>query len=201
MIPSHRSLPALAGACTLLLGGCASHEALTSYFVLSPETSAAASSGTQPGVHGVRVFIRRVSIPGYLQSNKLASRHADTQVQYADTAQWAEPLNQAISDALGSAIDRTARMTVVGVVGGGVPPARDYDLKVDVERFEGDDKGQVILTATWSLYAPESSTPLLTRRSRFVQSGWTDGDYPGLAKLLGMDVDALGAEIARSPRG
>jgi uncharacterized lipoprotein YmbA len=200
MMPRRHSLPACLGLAALLLGGCASREPLTSYFVLTPDASAAAQSGTQAGIHGVRIFIRRVDIPGYLQSNKLATRHADTQVQYADTAQWAEPLNQGIADALGSAIDRTPRMTVVGVIGGGIPPARDYDLKVNVERFEGDDKGQVILVATWSLYAPESSAPMLTRRSRFVQNGWTAGDYPALAKLLGADVSALGAEIARSIR-
>jgi uncharacterized lipoprotein YmbA len=184
-----------------LLAGCASHEPLPRYFVLTSDASATGTrSGTQGGIHGARIFIRRVDIPGYLKTTKLASRRADNQIEYSTAPQWAEPLNEGIADAVANAIDRTSRATVVGVIGGGIPPAREYDLKIDVERFEGDDRGDVVLLATWSLFAPESSTPVLTRRSRFVQSGWKYGDYAGLAKLLGVDVTQLGAEIARSIR-
>ncbi len=189
---------ALVPALGLLAAGCASHEPLTSYYVLTPDAAPGAKSGTQAAIHGARIFIRRVDLPGYLQGTRLATRQADNQVVYASTAQWAEPLSQGIADAAASALNRTTRVTVVGVVGGGMPPARDYDLKIDVERFEGDDKGEVVLQATWSLFEPESSTPVLTRRSSFVQTGWTFGDYPTLAKLLGEDVAELGAEIARS---
>ena len=166
--------------------------------MLGSDASSGARNGTQAGVHGVRVFIRRVDIPGYLQTTKLTSRHADDQLDYSTGTQWAEPLDQGIAGAVASAVNATSRATVVGVVGGGVPPARDYDLKIAVERFEGDDKGDVVLLATWSLFAPESSTAILTRRSRFVQTGWKYGDYPALVRLLGTDITQLGAEIARS---
>lgn len=183
---------------TAVLAACSSHEPLTSYFVLTPD--AAATAPAKAG-RGPRVFIRRVDLPGYLQTAKLASRRADQQVQYAPTAQWAEPLNEGIGHALANAIDGTARATVVGVIGGGIPPTRDYDLQIDVQRFEGDDRGEVVLAATWSLFAPETPTPVLTRRSRFVQTGWKYGDYAGLAKLLEQDLAELGAEIGRSVHG
>jgi uncharacterized lipoprotein YmbA len=200
MIPVRRHLYAAAAALMLgtALAGCASHEPLTSYYVLTSDASGDVRSGTQAGIHGTRIFIRRVEIPGYLQTTKFTSRHADDQVEYSTTALWAEPLDQGIANAVGSAMNRTSRVTAVGVVGGGVPPARDYDLKIAVERFEGDDKGEVALVATWSLFAPESSTPLMTRRSRFVQTGWKYGDEPGLAKLMAQDLSELGSEIARS---
>jgi uncharacterized lipoprotein YmbA len=201
MIQPFLRVRALVPVLGLLVAGCASHEPLTTYYVLTQDAAAGAKSGTQAGIHGARVFIRRVDLPGYLQGTRLAARRADNQVVYSPTAQWAEPLSQGIADATAGAMDRTARVTVVGVIGGGIPPAREYDLKIDVERFEGDDKGAVVLLATWSLFAPESSTPVLTRRSRFVQTGWTYGDYPALAKLLGEDIDELGAEIARSVHG
>jgi uncharacterized lipoprotein YmbA len=182
----------------LFTAGCASHEPLASYYVLTADAAAGARSGTQAGIHGTRIFIRRVNVPGYLQSTKFTSRLADNQIQYSTAARWAEPLNEGIADALAGAINRTSRATVVGAIGGGVPPERDDDLKVEIERCEGDDQGDVVLVATWSLFAPETFAPMLTRRSRFVQHGWKYGDYPGLAKLLGVDVTELGAEIARA---
>ena len=193
----HAALCLIAATGAILCGGCASHEPLARYFVL---TSDAAAGGAGPAGGGVRVFIRRVDIPGYLQTTKLASRRAENQVQYSTQELWAEPLSDGIAQAVGSAMDRSSRVTVAGVIGGGIPPARDYDLKIDIGRFEGDDHGEVVLVATWSLFAPESATPLLTRRSRFAQSGWKYGDYPGMARLLGLDLGELGAEIARSVR-
>jgi uncharacterized lipoprotein YmbA len=185
----------------MVMAGCASHEPLASYYVLTSDAAAGARSGTQAGIHGARIFVRRVDVPGYLQTTKFTSRQADNQIEYSTAAQWAEPLNEGIAAALAGAINRTSRATVVGAIGGGVPPERDDDLKVEIERFEGDDQGDVILVATWSLFAPESSTPILTRRSRFVQPGWKHGDYASLAKLLGLDVRELGAEIARAAQG
>ncbi len=189
---------ALLGGLGLLLAGCASHEPLTSYFVLTSAASAGTKGGSPAAVQGQRVFIRRVDMPGYLQTTSLASRRTDNQIEYAPTAQWAEPLSEGVAHAVAQAMDGTSRATVVGVIGGGIPPARDYDLKIEVERCEGDDQGEVVLLTTWTLFAPESATPVLTRRSRFVQNGWKYGDNPGLAKLLGLDLNALGAEIARS---
>jgi uncharacterized lipoprotein YmbA len=199
MIQPSRLRPFLLGLLAVVVtAGCASHEPLASYYVLTSDAAADARSGTQAGLHGARIFIRRVDVPGYLQTTKFTSRQADNQIQYSTAAQWAEPLNEGIADALTGAINRTSRATVVGAIGGGVPPARDDDLKVAIERCEGDDQGDVVLVATWSLFAPEASTPLLTRRSRFVQHGWKYGDYASLAKLLGLDIKQLGDEIARA---
>ena len=198
ILPLRRLLHAAVPLVGILLAGCATHESLTSYFVLTANPPASAVSGTQAAVHGVRVFIRRVDVPGYLQTTKLTTRLGENEVRYSPTAQWAEPLNEGITHAVENAIGRSSRVTVVGVAGGGVPPERDDDLKIDIERFEGNDHGDVVLVATWSLYAPESSAASVTRRSRFVQTGWHYGDYPALARLLGIDLNELGAEIARS---
>lgn len=179
------------------LTGCATRERLPSYFVLTSNHADASASHSG----GTRIFIRRVDIPGYLQETHLASRRADNQIEYAPTALWAEPLASCISDAVSEGLNSRPGLAVVDASVGGVPPSRDFDLQISVERFEGNDRGEVRLRASWTLYAPQSDTPIRTGHEDLAKAGWTYGDYPNMAALLGAAVhdfsDQLAGRIAR----
>jgi uncharacterized lipoprotein YmbA len=173
------------------LTGCATREALPSYFVLtSNQPSGKSSSG------GTRIFIRRVDVPGYLRDTHLASRRADNQIEYAPTALWAEPLSACISDAVAEALNSRHGLVVVSASIGGVPPPRDFDLQISIDRFEGNDRGEVRLRATWTLYPPQSAAPSRTGHADIVEPGWTDGDYPAMAALLGAAVHNFSDQLA-----
>jgi uncharacterized lipoprotein YmbA len=179
------------------LGGCASHEALPTYYVLTPP---AAAGPTTARIHGTRVFIRRVTIPGYLQTTKLASRLADSEIDYSPTARWAEPLAEGISHALADALSRQPEIGSVSTPPLAVPLARDFDLAINIESFEGDEHNEVILAVRWQLYRQESAAPLVSRQYRFVQTGWTYGDEAGEARLLAGALQELGVQIGQAVR-
>lgn len=178
-------------------GGCASREPLASYYVLTPAT-ASASNTARP--RGARVFIRQVTVPGYLQPTRLASRRGDGQIEYATSASWAEGHREGFGRALADALASQPGIAAASAPPQNVPPPRDYDLVVEVERFEGDDHGEVVLAARWQLYRPGSGTPVRSRQSLFRQSGWTYGDDAGQARMLGENVRALAAQIATGAR-
>lgn len=177
---------------SLILAGCASNEALPRYYVLTPPTAAGAGS-----TRGVRVFIRAVNVPGYLNTSKLASRRGATQIEYAPAARWAENLPEGIKRALMASLTQQRGIGAVSATPYGIPPARDYDLKIDVERFEGDDAGNAVAALRWTLYRPESGDPLMSQVSRQVRTGWKYGDYAAMATLLSEDLAAAGEDIGR----
>ncbi len=188
-----RSLCALGAL--LLLGGCASREPLPEYYVLTPPGAAASGS-----THGIRVFIRAVNVPGYLNTAKLVSRRGATQIEYAPAARWSENLGEGIKRALMASLAQQPGIGAVSATPYGIPPARDYDLTIDVQRFEGDDAGNAAATLRWTLFRPESGDPIVSRVSRQARAGWKYGDYPTMANLLSADLAAAGAEIARGIR-
>ena len=187
--PPRPFLALCAGLLTLTAagGGCASREPLASYYVLTP-TTAAASGPNTARPRGVRIFIRQVTIPGYLQPTKLASRRGDGQIEYSSTAFWAEGHREGFGRALADALSRQPGIAAASAPPQGIAPLRDYDLVVEVERFEGDDHGEVVLAVRWQLYRPGSGALIRSRQSRFRQSGWTYGDGAGQAQLLGLNV-------------
>ena len=181
----------------LACSGCASKEKLPSFYALTPPASNASSSVS---LSGQRIFIRHVTIPGYLQPIKIASRRGDGQIEYSSTALWAGTLRESFGRAVADALEQQPGIRAVSAPPMPIPPPRDYDLVIDLERFEGNDAGEVVLFARWQLYQPESAAPLVSRQSRLVQSGWTYGDEANQARLLGVNVEELAAQIARATR-
>ena len=187
----------IVGVAVLAVAGCASHEALPSYYVLTPAETADSVTGNH---RGTRIFIRRVTLPGYLESTSIASRRANNQIEYSSTAFWGEGHREGFGRALADALSRRPGIGAVSAPPLGIPPQRDNDLVVEIERFEGDDHGEVVLTARWQLYLPESAVPILSRESRFVQTGWTYGDEAGQARMLSTNVQELAAQIGQVVR-
>lgn len=189
-----RSLAAWArGLCALLapllLSACATREALPQFYVLTPPAPSAGST------RGVRIFIRAVNVPGYLNTTRLATRRGPAQIEYAPTTRWAETLSEGIKRALSASLTQQRGIGAVSATPSGIPPPRDYDLKIDVERFEGDDAGRAEAVLRWTLYRPESGDPVMSHVSRQVRTGWKYGDYAAMATLLSDDVAAAGREI------
>jgi uncharacterized lipoprotein YmbA len=181
----------------VVCSGCASKEPLPSFYVLGSPAAVAPASirATDP-----RIFIRRVTLPGYLQPTTIASRRADAQIEYSATALWAEGLRGGFGRALADALAQRPGIGAVSLPPISLLPTRDYDLDVEVERFEGNDAGEVILEASWQLCRPESAAPVVSRRSHFGQAGWTYGDAASQARLLGVNVQEFAAQIAKAVR-
>lgn len=195
MNPPRRRLICLLAAPLLLLAGCATREAAPEYYVLTPRGQEAGGP-----TRGVRVFIRAVNVPGYLNSARLVTRRGESQIEYAPAARWAEGLSEGIKRGLSAALTRQRGIGAVSATPYGIPPPRDYDLRVDVERFEGDDSGNAVAALHWTLYRPESGDPIMSRLTRQVRTGWRYGDYPAMARLLSEDLAAAGEEIGRAIR-
>jgi uncharacterized lipoprotein YmbA len=67
-----------------------------------------------------------------------------------------------------------------------------------LERFEGNDNGQVVLRARWSVSTSDSSAPITSGTADVRRSGWHPGDYPGLVRLLSEEVSEMSRQIAQA---
>ena len=164
-------LVACCAACSL--GGKQPHY---QYYVLSssrPEPAAAGSTSRTLGID-------RVSIPGYLDREQVASRAGDQHLAYSATDRWAEPLDQAFERTLRE--DLTPLLATGGIQvesRGGTPT---YDVSVDVMRFERTGLDRVELRAHWIVRADGET----------VDSGDTRVDLA----MRGTDTNAAAAALS-----
>jgi uncharacterized lipoprotein YmbA len=73
-----------------------------------------------------------------------------------------------------------------------------YDVWIRLERFEGNDNGEVVFRAHWSVSSAGSSAPITARTVDIRRRGWKPRDYPGLVRLLSEEVAEVSRQIARA---
>jgi uncharacterized lipoprotein YmbA len=145
---------------------------------------------------GTVVLVRRVEVPTYLAKTSLVTMRGGIEVQYAATERWAEPLDQGLSRAVAEDLSRNSKLRAYGFSPGAPPVEHSYDVWIRVERFEGNDDGEVALRARWSVSSSGSSVPVTSRTVDLRRNGWQPGDYPGLVRLLSEEVSEMSRQIA-----
>jgi uncharacterized lipoprotein YmbA len=72
------------------------------------------------------------------------------------------------------------------------------DVWIRLERFEGNDNGEVVLSARCSISRADSSVLISSRMVDIRQSGWKPDDYTALVRLLSEEVRKMSREIAQA---
>ncbi|MBV8141388.1 MAG: membrane integrity-associated transporter subunit PqiC [Verrucomicrobia bacterium] len=174
------------------LASCATREPLPNFFLLTGSRPRAQSSG------GTSVLVRRVQVPAYLARNNLVTIKGGMEVQYAPTDRWAESLDQGLARAVAEDLSRNSRIRAYGFSPGAPPVDHSYDVWIRLEHFEGNDNGEVVLSARWSVSSADSSEPIKRGAVDLRQSGWKPGDYPGLVHMLSDEVKKMSLQIAEA---
>lgn len=191
--PKIRSLAlALVG---LALAGCSGSEP-ANYYLLSnlpaPETPIRATSSDQ-----LAVGVGPVSLPMYLDRPQLVGRASPNRLNLAEFDRWAEPLQDMFSRTLAENLSALIGTDLVYVMPRRHMPELDYQVAVEVFRFDRSADGKVKLLARWTILADDNATTLLTRRSMIIEPTPPESDPEAVIVALSRTVETLGREIAR----
>jgi uncharacterized lipoprotein YmbA len=189
----------------LVIAGCnvvpPAQEDATRYFVLSdtglppPAGGGAAAAGT------LRVGLHTVRLEGYLKGRQMIVRNGANEVRFEDYRRWAEPLDAAVTRIVRSRLLAGSAVAQVYAEPFPFDQARDYDVSIEVTRFEGaeDASGKFVasLSATIEISTAGADSRVVSRRSFDAPvQGWDGADFDRLAQLLNTDVAALAQEVA-----
>ena len=175
--------------------GCATREPLPNFFVLTGTGPRAARTHT---AGETVVLVRLVEVPSYLAKTSLVTMIGGIEVKYSATQRWAEPLDQGLSRAVAEDLSRSSKIRAYGFSPGAPPVDHSYDVWIRLERFEGNDNGEVVLRARWSISSAGSSSPITSRTVDIRRDGWQPGDYAGLVRLLSEEVTEMSRQIAQA---
>lgn len=190
-------------ALPLLAAGCASSllpppvATRTEYFVL---TGPVEPEGAAPPEAHVRIGLRDVRVPEYLDGRDIVVRSGGNELLLNDYERWAEALRAGIERVLGEQL--LLEPAVRDVVNAPFPmdAAPDYIVSVRVLRCEGDTGphgGTARFSAAYQIFTPGLNPASVTRRTfEAPDAPWNGRDFAQLARLLSDDVAALGRDIA-----
>jgi uncharacterized lipoprotein YmbA len=152
---------------------------------------------------GSLIGVVPVTVPDYLDRPEVVTRSSNNEITVTDSRRWAERLS---TNATGIVIENlTQALGAERVV---ALPARsevDYEVVLDLRRFEVDANGQVVMIGRWSVIDARNRKEVARgglRRSEPVG----DGSYEAIAAAMSRNLAVASDDIAgalthgRSPR-
>jgi uncharacterized protein len=167
--PRARTLLTLLCSITLLveLTGCSflkPAKSTTRYYVLTPVTAAQSGSGS------LAVGLGQVKLPAYLFNTSLAVRKGTNEVEYLDSALWAERLDASFQRVLAAdlaVVLPTEHLRLSAWQRDDVAA----EVYVTIEQFDVDSGGQGVLVARWRILSPGGEKVLKAGSSRLLRQG------------------------------
>jgi len=155
----------------------------------APVSAPAAASNDSP----LTIGIGPIDFPDYLRRLEVVTLASPNQINLAAEKRWGEPLDKNFARVFAENISQLLNTQQLEKYPWPVRTHVDYQIEIDVQRFEATSDGQSQLVARWiikdgagkDLYASE------TRASSQVSAGET-----GASKALSEDLATLSREIA-----
>lgn len=164
------------------------------YFSLSPIDAEFRQDPDESVMLGLGPF----RMPDYLNRSQIVTRGANAEMRVDDFSRWSEPLATSMLRILSANVDNLVEGLVV-VVFPYEPFVRNqvaYRLVGDINRFEADVNGRIVLEVQWGIADSDGEVVLPVRRNRYqVQAALADG-----ASDPGAVAAAMNEALARFSR-
>jgi uncharacterized protein len=155
-------------ALMLVLGGClggGSQTPPTRYFVLNSLYTAENKKQPVAELKDAIVVIGPLTLTQVLDRPQIIIRHSNNEIRVSDLDRWAEPLQENLTRVV---VDNLAFLLSNGRVIR-FPPAASipvaYQVIIEVTRFDGNPKDEVVLRARWAILGDNGDTVLLKQQS------------------------------------
>jgi uncharacterized protein len=184
---------ALAAGCSVL----SPQPDRTKFFILNPLSEGAAAGGqagsTSPGSQLI-IGVGPVDFPDYLRRLPVVTRVAPNRVDLSDEERWAEPLDKNFVRVLSENLATLLGTQRIEKYPWPVKNRIDYQIEVDVERFETTSDGQTQLMASWIIR--DGATDKILYASRTAAGAPAGPDELSASAALSSDLATLSKEIA-----
>jgi len=188
-----------------LLVGCGDKS--TRLYVLTADVA-------KPGVasaQGISIGVGPVMLPKYLDRPQVVTRTASNSLNQADLDQWGGNLADNITRVLATNLANLLQTDRVSLYPWQDQVLIDYQVTLDVAKFEQDPDGSTVLDVFWRLVNPGSGKVLVMRRSLYRETGSpvvttgsgdaTARSYDAVAAAMSRNIEALSRDIASEIRG
>ena len=177
---------------SMALASCSLAGPVPSVYVLGEPPSA--PSSTVPLTGMPVVLVRRVSVPEYLDTADLVTRRG-RQIVPSVTGRWGERLSLGLTAAIVAALSAQLPGVLVTASPIGTPARRV--VAIDVQRFEAEERGPVLLQARWTITDATGRAPLGVWQSSIAEPVSGTGDA-AIVDAMSAAANELARRIAQN---
>lgn len=180
----------------MLLAGCRGTSENARFYKLS--SIVGLDEATKPAGKGVAIGIGPIKFPDHLDRPEIVTRTSRNALQIGDFDRWAGSLREDFSRVLTENLSILLSTDYVFVFPWGKTIPLDYQVKVEVSRFDGELGKSATLIARWTvLESGEKKTLKSVRRSGITRPA-EGKSYEAMVAALSRTVEELSREIAET---
>jgi uncharacterized lipoprotein YmbA len=148
------------------------------------------------------IQVRRVGLAGYLDRPGIVRSTTDYKLQIANDDRWGEPLGGMLQRVLDQDLAQRLPGSTVYADSGAITTDPDLILEIDVQRFDADSTGVVLISAEASVRQGDRSDRARTRsiRLQVTPASNATADYAAaLSRGLGQMADIVAGMAVSKP--
>jgi uncharacterized lipoprotein YmbA len=176
-----------------LLQGCGISEPIR-YYQLSSLPGLESKGVAEGEKSGKIIGIGPVDIPRYVDRLQIVTRSAPNVVELAEFDRWAEPVETDVKRVLVENISQLLAGEEAAVIFWDEGLPMDYQVRIEVTRFDFERSGEAILSARWNIIGKNERETLVLKTSRFTQPAPPD-DFALLVGAMSRNLESLSQEI------
>jgi len=178
----------------LLLNSCGSTPP-SQFYLMTPMSVAndSATDSTQVDTKNIGIGLGPLRFPDYLSRNSIVRYEGESRILIAETRRWAEPLEHNFSRVLAENLSHLLQSDKILRYPWPAWRKPEYQLVMDVLRFDVNSHNEVELVVQWALLQSETKKPLLEKRSHFSQL--TTDDFDSIVKVHSQLLAAFSQEL------
>jgi uncharacterized protein len=181
----------LAAALLLMVAAC-SQSAPTEFYTLSGMQVPPGGSSAPKTAVGVGPVI----LPDYLDRPQIVTRASGNRVMLANFHSWVEPVDGMFTRVLVGNLSSLLATDNVVAVPQRRPLPLDYQVEVDVARFDADVSGRAVLDARWRVFGKDGDTLIGEGRSTIVEPVDEPGSYEAIVAAMSKALARMSSAIA-----
>jgi len=162
--------------------------------IAQPETMPAKASSNSGGVS---LGIGPVRLPGYLDHQEIVTRVSQNRIDLSEYDRWAEPLETNFTRVVGQNLSVLLHTDRLVFYPWELNTRPNYQVTIEVLRFESNTQGNVQLTARWEILDTSKRLPLQAGESGITRQPTTQSTDAAVAALSEALGD-LSREIANA---
>ncbi|MBF0154375.1 MAG: membrane integrity-associated transporter subunit PqiC [Magnetococcales bacterium] len=186
----------------LLVTACASPSgggggsAVLRHFVLMPTATGRLPALT--GSHsGYTLEVLQVAVPSYLNRSQIVTRPGPHELDLSEAHQWGDTLSEGVTRTVATNLARLLGSDRVFPRSPYLVVPANYRLATEINRFEQDADGAVVLDLYWRLFAGNDTAPVLERRADWRSEAVSTTDYAVLVAAMSRLLGDFSLSVAR----
>lgn len=142
------------------------------------------------------VAVGPVDLAAYLNRPQIVTISAEQELRVNEFERWAEPLKGAITRVVSDNLALLLNTTRVAAVSSQAFPKADYQVAIDISRFDGAPNGQAVLQARWRIISDGGDIRM--SRPTVLEKPIPGGSISDLVNAQSLLLARLSGEIAEA---